>query len=415
MSDTRLVSIAFFLAFLFGVLAPLFTGGGEAGDNMQAGSGEGNALRQIIYVSLFATILWGIRAHEQLRRLVDIPPELRIVLLYCWLSLAWSIAPGVAVRRLALTTLVILIIGLAVRHLGSLRALLVARYVLLLVLAANFVAVIFFPAIGIHQAGTVVDPGLAGGWRGVFPEKNGTGAACAITVILYVLSPEPMSRKLRIGAALAGLVFLWGTGSKTSLGVMMIALASGWLFRLYRPSYWPVALALLLVAIILAVPFIDYYWDDLLSPLRREDTLTGRAQIWPVIGAYVADHWWVGAGYGSFWNVGDQSPVLLYAKAESWVTKIASAHNGYLDVAAQIGVPGLALMVICLILYPLAKIFSQPNLPRGMGSLLLALLLFCVGHNFTESSILDRDSFVQLIIILTLSLLYNYTAREPQQ
>ncbi|PJN92824.1 hypothetical protein CNY89_26205, partial [Amaricoccus sp. HAR-UPW-R2A-40] len=62
-------------------------------------------------------------------------------------------------------------------------------------------------------------------------------------------------------------------------------------------------------------------WDIISATLDRQDAFTGRTQIWSTILAYLRDHWPAGAGYGSFWNVGPDSPVFAYARSGAWVTK----------------------------------------------------------------------------------------------
>ncbi|PJN94503.1 hypothetical protein CNY89_14120, partial [Amaricoccus sp. HAR-UPW-R2A-40] len=114
------------------------------------------------------------------------------------------------------------------------------------------------------------------------------------------------------------------------------------------------------------------------------------------------DHWPAGAGYGSFWNVGPDSPVFAYARSGAWVTKITSSHNGYLEVAAQIGVPGLVIAVFCLFLHPLGRLLTDPG-HKARGALLLALLAFCAGQNLTEATMLDRDNFVQFCLMWTIA------------
>src|SRR3546814_8024133 len=55
----------------------------------------------------------------------------------------------------------------------------------------------------------------------------------------------------------------------------------------------------------------------------------------------IEQHFWTGVGYGSFWAIGADSPNLHYNV--DLVTAVGQAHNGYLDVAATIGMVGLGL------------------------------------------------------------------------
>ncbi len=142
-----------------------------------------------------------------------------------------------------------------------------------------------------------------------------------------------------------------------------------------------------------------FYTDMLNKPFQREDSLTGRVQIWPPLVAYALDNPLLGAGFGSFWNIGRESPIFAYSTTY-WVTQLGNGHNGYLDLLVQIGFPGLILVVMALIVTPMLRLSLSPYASRNQGALLLALIIFCTGHNFTETSLMDRDAFVHLYLVM---------------
>ena len=53
-----------------------------------------------------------------------------------------------------------------------------------------------------------------------------------------------------------------------------------------------------------------------------------------VLIAYARDHLLFGAGYGSFWGIGDASPMLAYG--DTWLANVYEAHDGYLDLLVNI-------------------------------------------------------------------------------
>ena len=84
------------------------------------------------------------------------------------------------------------------------------------------------------------------------------------------------------------------------------------------------------------------YSDALAVLLSDPGALSGRAQIWPLLISYSQQHPWTGAGFGSFWQIGDNSPI--WELTDGWVAEIAShGHNGYLDLIVTIGYPGMLL------------------------------------------------------------------------
>jgi O-antigen ligase len=122
---------------------------------------------------------------------------------------------------------------------------------------------------------------------------------------------------------------------------------------------------------------------------------------------YAQDHLWTGAGFGSFWNVGDESPVYKYGQGFS--TLVAVGHNGYLDLLVTVGLPGLMLAVIAVFIWPMMRMLTTHSLRPAKGGLICALLVFCIGHNFTESSLLDRDALTGMVAILVVGFILYAT------
>ena len=58
---------------------------------------------------------------------------------------------------------------------------------------------------------------------------------------------------------------------------------------------------------------------------------TGRSAIWSAELRYIADHPFLGAGFGTFTDTSSQSPLHNYVSG-SWVDAVSHGHNGYLQV-----------------------------------------------------------------------------------
>lgn len=369
-------------------------------------TGEGNVVRQLGYIFVFALVLQASRVGHYPARLLAVPVGIVLALAWCWASVAWAIEPGIAVRRIALTTLVIWSIFMAVQQLGFKATVRILQQFTLLALIASYAVVAIWPSFGIHQFVDIDDLGLVGTWKGVLSHKNQAGPLCAFTIIIYFFGAEETRRPWRLLVIAAAAFFLYETGSKTSIGILLIALFAGWGFTHYRLRHrWWVIVALILVAAAASLVAAEY-WQELTAPLNDEEALTGRVQIWPALFAFVQDHWLLGTGYGSFWNIGSASPIYQYTEAGLWVEFLASGHNGYLDMATQIGVPGLLLVVLGMIILPFGELLRHPKDHPQQGAMLMSLLVFCAGHNATESTLFDRDFLVQVFLVLTLALIY---------
>ncbi len=115
-----------------------------------------------------------------------------------------------------------------------------------------------------------------------------------------------------------------------------------------------------------------------LEALGRDDTFTGRADIWQHITLQTVNPL-VGAGYWNFWS---GSGGRAIANAIQFDTP--NAHNGYLDIYLDGGLIGLFLLACVLITYGRRLI---KHLPGNLFSRFrFIFLIVVIIHNLTESS-----------------------------
>lgn len=392
--------------FSLTVLSPLMMANGSSL------TGEGSPLRQGSYFVVAALIVYGLRAWARPQRLLAVPLALMIALGWCWLSILWAIEPGIAMRRLVLTTVVVWSIFAAVEQVGYEQTLPLVRMIMIALLIANFVTVFLWPDVGIHQADEPFDKNLIGDWRGIMTQKNFAGATCALTVLLFLFDASKFPIVLRVVVVAASGVFLWKTGSRTSLGDCVGAGAMGALFMFYNARWRMVVIPAALIGLLTAASLSNVFNDPINSLIQNKATLSGRVEIWDMVIRYCLDHVSLGAGYGSFWNIGPQSPAFQYGKG--WLVTLASGHNGFLDLMATIGIPGLAIVVAASIVLPIFRLLISRSAGGQRGALILSIIMFCAIHNATESSLFDRDMVPQVFLMLAVALLWTITAKEQQ-
>jgi O-antigen ligase len=268
----------------------------------------------------------------------------------------------------------------------------------------NYFAV-FFTDYGIHKELVAEDSSVVGNWRGILPHKNITGATCAFTVIFLMFDQRQISRWLSGLTIAASLVFLYFVESRTSAGMLAFAVLCGWLIRPYSAAHRATLGLVLLLAAALALQIVFGYFEALQSFLNDPGALTGRTAIWPLLLEYAAEHPWTGSGFGAFWKIGENSPI--WTLTDNWVAVYGGhGHNGYLDLLVTIGIPGLILAIVTLLLWPLTRLLSSLAITKPSRSLLFAVLVFCAGHNLTESSLLNGASVVQVFLVIAVALIY---------
>ncbi len=373
---------------------------------------EGSLLKQVCFSVILMLALIASRYETAGERLSIVPASMVIILAYCALSCCWSAAPDIAFRRWALTALVMFISLIVVRRAGFERTTEIIRVILAITLFVNYITVVAMPDIGIHQALEEQDDSIVGAWKGVLVHKNFAGPVTAFTFMYYFFA-FCLNKWIRWLMLAASAVFLFGTHSKTSVGFVLFSTLAGLLYMSYTPSRRRIILSFVYLVTIVAVVVITYDADSIVEYFNRGDAFTGRTQIWSALITYWNDNWLSGAGFGSFWNAGYSSPAYRYAGG--WVATVSTGHNGYLDLLVQIGLPGTLLAIVTLLILPLKKLLGLKHEPRAAGALLLACAIFCIGHNFTESSILDRDDIAHVFLVISIALAEGLTRRSSQK
>ena len=393
---TVLGQVAFAILLLLASTGPWMT---------NEGSETLSQVREAGYVAILLAALIAIHPWRKPNRLLLLPWPHVIALGWCAISLTWALDPSAGLRRLVLTAIVLWSLFALVRQLGLARSLAVMRAVLLAVLVANYVAVFAYPKVGIDGS---LEAGLTSTWRGIMSQKNFAGITCAMTVLLYIFDAAATRLALRVAAVTAAGLFLYFTDSATSIGMCLAAVALGGLMTWHRtrsgalriaPPNWawlPLGIIAAIFAHMAVAP--QYYLAQLTDP----GGFTGRTQIWSALIRAYSDRPWLGIGYGSFWDLGPDGPITAYATG--WVTKVSQGHDGYLDMLVQIGAPGTLILLFAALVWPMQRLLRGIDHPvRVLGA---TMLFFCLGHNFTESSLFDRDALGQVFLLFATALLW---------
>ena len=259
-------------------------------------------------------------------------------------SKSWSIMPDDTSRRaFALVLTTVFGFGLGAAFTGRRMVQIIAVAGLLLA-AGSLVVSVAIPRYGVEQLVNI------GCWRGLWDTKNALAsfmtigalaAACAATL-------SDGHRKLWIASfALCGFDLLMSRG-KTALVCLLLGLALLAVFGLAKRGPARAVLAIWgSVAVGLAAGFSAFVVPDaFFHAIGKDPTLTGRTQIWAAVLGQVPQRPLTGFGFAAFWDK-TSIPAMVVAKQTGWAAP--EAHNGWLDLLAQVGWVGAALVSLgCL-------------------------------------------------------------------
>ena len=329
-----------------------------------------------------------------------------------------SLDPGTSIRRFALTAGVITVAATLMLLPKSQNELM--RWfsiAALALLAICYLGILLAPGLSIHLATDAQEPALAGNWRGVFAHKN--NAAGVMAMVLFLGIYVARSGAWISGAAIVALasLFLLYSAGKSSLTLCFAVLALTSLTTVVR-SFWLRAVLLLAPLVMLNMFGIGSVMNEHLAELARllplDSSFTGRTDIW-TFGVQAAElRLAKGYGFGAFWG---SSAVQNLPEGMEWAATAAHSHNGYLDTTLTMGLPGLALLVVVLVIAPLRD-FQAADRGGNNGPLSMALLriwLFGIYLSSLESFYFDRSDplwFTFLVAVFGLHYLARFRLRE---
>jgi O-antigen ligase len=374
----------------------------------------GNLVNQLGYTTMFVLLAAWNLVHQPQRLLLLIRPVLIATLFWFALSVATSWDPALSARRLAFACVTIGIAGMVLlvpkspRHFADVLAV-----VVLFVLATCYLGVALMPTLSIHQASDVIEPELAGDWRGVFGHKNEASAAMVLFVFIGIFIARLRSLGLGVVIVLLALPFLYFTHSKTSLAALPLALiVSIIMARAAKPANGvAVALSLLLVLNLLSIGSIYIApIHALVEAIMPDATFTGRTDIWKFAVDHVLQRPITGYGFATFWGT---EQVVYGMTGATWANTASHAHNGFVDLALTVGIPGSALVTLWLVVLPLFDFYRASNEPESaaLKMLFLRICLFAAFESCFETIFTQLGAMWLILIAAAFGLRFLAVSR----
>ena len=368
------------------------------------------------YLAFFALVFISGAVPKALLR----NPVLAVLLLLPLLSIFWSVDPATTRFRTLLllgTSAFGLFIGWHYDRTRLVRLLAIGVSLNMLLSAAFIFAV---PSIGIDQTDA-----WGGTWVGAFNHKNGLGAAAGVALLILFYAIATNSGPLRLGF-LAGFalaaVLVVGSKSATSLVVAIIGLLLAIGFQLWRRA--PGLTLTTLLATLLFLPLAAFLLGQqdvlgvLFDALEKDMTVHGRTDIWRLVWPYITDRFWLGYGFGSFWQPG--FPWFTQMQARLHYTPFYS-HNGVVEIWIAGGAVTVAL-AFAVYLGALVKsaIVALRETTAPDAAFAFVFLVCFAFRNITESSLLQPNDllwllFVALVVATSKSVVFSLQSATEGQ
>jgi O-antigen ligase len=401
--DVRGAVFVAFLAVAWISLRPF----GDLGspDNLDISTGRDFALYAVfaVFAAVTAFLVWD--ADRPALKALGAPSFL-ILIGWIGLTCLTSHDPATSIKRVAMlvsalaSTATLFLLPRNKSHMVNLLSV-----VAMSVIGLSYFGVIFLPQYSIHQATDLVEPRLAGDWRGLFDHKNQAAAMFSMLSFIGVFIARSSRPLIGWAICILSLVFVLNSGGKSSTLICMATIAiSVTAANVRNPVLWSLLVfsPLVLLNLLGVGSALSPWLASLTAWLPLDTTFTGRTGIWAFAAAKAAEYPVFGYGFSAFWN----TEALRYGVEDTtnWAGQASHAHNAYLDAALGMGLPGLAATLFALVAQPARDLRRAARLGRDPALLLMLSQIWLFGLYLAslESLFFNRENPTWLTFLFAL-------------
>ncbi len=241
-----------------------------------------------------------------------------------------------------------------------------------------------------------------GAWQGIFSHKNFCGY-----VLVFLMTPVFFLRRRGVIDQIHGIAYcvflsliIVLSQSRTSWTMLFVLFVLVTMFQVicrfrYRDAAVLVSCLFLILGAVACTSF--NLLPNLFAMMGKEATLNGRVEIWQPVMLSIMKRPLTGYGYCAFWRgLSGESGVI--ASIVGWVPP--HAHNGFLNVALQVGIPGLIVLIAAWFVGVREAILRFQLGERREAGWYLTLLMLNMIVNISEPTLLFYNNLVWLMFLM---------------
>ncbi len=391
-------SVLALIHFSNGLLPLLLTQGVSEGDGIDINTFD---LSLISKVSLLIYCCAFILLILRWKKVINVVTEGKFIwlfVLFVFISFFWSEAPDKTFRfgvyGIGATT-----VGLYLATRYSLKEQLnILAWTFATVTILSVIFVVAIPEYG-YMGGIYPDA-----VRGIYTHKNQFGIIISLATFIFFLKAIDTQQRSWIFWLLlitsVSLTIL--CKSTTSLGTMLLMLLLCIVYRIFRWRY-EILVSTVLVVLIIGIGGLLFFFnfigtDAFFEAIGKDPTLSSRTEIWKQVWEAIQLKPWLGYGSAAFWDglQGSSKYVELAVKS-----KVAYAHNGFLDILLGIGFIGLGLFLISFLVTTIKSLFLLRTSNTVESFWPLLFLTYLILTNVSEGTLSALDNIFWVLYSTT--------------
>jgi len=316
-------------------------------------------------------------------------PFLGILLIICVLSALWSGDPFVTFKF----SLVQFIVSWVTAHIVSRNDWKMLaqnlRWICLVAAVLSLLTILAVPSLGI---GIEDVPPFAPRWKGIFPFPIKLGTCMALSVTLWInqLAYSSKQRLVSLGVVTLSFFLLVRAASAQAYFTLIILLSLLILLKLIQ-NFDHKQIMLIVIALIFV--FAGLYvgitenLEVIFGAFGKDTTLTGRAEFWPQMIDALNKRPVLGYGFHGFWQpwLGENNPAGHIVNSNGFIPP--NGHNGFLDLALEVGYLGLLLFLLSLILNLVRAIIFWRRSKSNESIFPLIIIAYVIMANISETQL----------------------------
>lgn len=334
----------------------------------------------------------------------------------------WSIDPNASTARVvSLSSTFLVCFAFVLLGWHPKRVQNVVRPVVTGLLIGSIILGILFPDLAIEAGeGTLKDA-----WRGLTFQKNQLGILASLGTVFWLHAL--LTKETRFWPAIGGMFVSLACVvlSRSSTSLLATALTSGFIvLMLYMPGslrrFMPyivgtfaTTVVLYALAVLNLIPGLDVILTSITDFFGKDMTFSNRSAIWALIEEHIRLHPALGTGYGAYWT-GPVPSSASYELIEKLYFYPSESHNGYLEVANDLGLVGLGACIGYFIVY-VRQCLRLILIERNQAVLYLGIFFQNAVGNLSESYWLQNHFAFLILTLATFGIARAFLDQRLQQ
>lgn len=212
------------------------------------------------------------------------------------------------------------------------------------------------------------------GWRGLFNHKNSLGFFATTAALLAIFTARRDNLYFNLSCAAIAVILVVAAKSTTALSTLILTLSYYGIYLAAGKKLKPATSALIFLVMLFVLPLILIAAANYVSPVfGKDETLSGRWDIWKSYFEYISLNPWFGSGAGTL-STG-QYALLIRSELASTVGTV-SPHSLYITLYGETGAFGLFLYLAPLLVIAALLPAALPGRrAAAAGALAVAILI----------------------------------------